>query len=265
LGDPITDGATLYQDRVTSNVRRAHGVLLKLQTELMNNGKPGDAIWVTEWNGEDGGNEWSKQTIGAAIPLFAASQLAEYMQAGVHLATWWTQGTPNGCSRFNYDGDGETSYSWWECGSTVLVYAGPNPAAGEVSIGLRPGDLTPAARAFQILSESGFVTEGEHMLRAQTDVRNAPWLLSYAATHGSSYAIILINRDRDHAHTVPVTFADKPSGGAVQQWTYGRKQYDDSQAGNWSVGPVLSPHEAWSRQFEATLPPWSVNVILFGN
>ena len=44
MRDPITDGATLYQDRVASEIERTHGALLKLQTELLNYGKSPDAI-----------------------------------------------------------------------------------------------------------------------------------------------------------------------------------------------------------------------------
>jgi hypothetical protein len=263
--DPITDGATLYQDRVASNSGRVRGELLAVQTALLNVGKSPDSIWVTEWNGEQSGNMWSKQTIGAVTPLFVTSQLAEYMMAGVQIATWFAQGYPNVCSSFNYDYKGETAYSWWKCGNPALVYTGPIADKGEVAVGLRAGDLFPAARAFQILSQSGFVTEGEHMVRTQTDLEKAPWLLTYAATHGSSHALILINRDRDEAHTVPVTFAGKSSGKAVRQWTYGRAQYDKTRQGDWSAAPVESRHGAWSSDFMATLPPWSVNVFIFDN
>jgi hypothetical protein len=265
ISDPITDGATLYQDRVASNVSRTRGELLALQTALLNAGKSPDAIWVTEWNGEQAGNAWSKQTIGAVTPLFVTSQLAEYMMAGVQVATWFAQGTPNVCSTFNYDYKGETSYSWYKCGNPALVYTGPIPNKGEVAVGLHAGDLFPAGRGFQILSQSGFVTEGEHMLRTQTDLEKAPWLLSYAATHGSSYAVILINRDRDEAHTVPIAFANKTAGRSVEQWTYGRAQYDKTRLGDWSAAPVSSKHGPWSSTFTATLPPWSVNVFVFDN
>jgi hypothetical protein len=263
MKDTITDGNTLYQDRVASNMNRVRGSLLKLQTELLNNNKSGDALWITEWNSSVLGGKWSKQTMGAVMPLFAATQLAEYMRAGVQLATWWAQGGTEVCSTLNYDGAGETAYSWWECGMSAPVYTGPMIGVGEVSVGLKPGDLTPVGRAFQLLSQSGFVTEGEHMLNTQTDVENAPWLLSYAATHGSSYAVILINRDRDNAHTVPVSIRDWTSGHSAQQWTYGRAQYDATQNGNWSVGPVTSTFGPWSGKFQAVLPPWSVNVIIF--
>jgi hypothetical protein len=260
--DPISDGATLFQDRVASNLDRTRGTLLELQTELLNNGKAPDSIWVTEWNGEVYGDKWSRQTMGAAIPIFAVSQLAEYMQAGVRLATWWTQGRPNGCSTFNYDTSGDTAYSWWNCGSTALVYAGPTPGTGEIPVGLKAGDLTPAGHAFQILTESGFVTEGEHMLRTLSDMQNSPWLLSYAATHGSSYALVLINRDHDNPHTVPVVIAGKYSGGSVHGWTYGRTQYDASRVGDWSVGPATRTHAPWNGCLLVDLPPWSANVFV---
>ena len=261
--DPITDGDTLYQDRVASNMDRTRGSLLKLQTELLNNGKSADDIWITEWSNSNYLGEWSKQSMGAVAPLFAASQLAEYMQAGVQFATWWVQGKPDVCSTLNYDNDGESAYSWWECGDTSPVYAGPESGVGEVAVGLQPGGLTPTARAFQILSQSGFVTDGEHMVRTQADVQNAPWLLSYAATHGPSYAVILINRDRDSAHIVPVALAGMTSGSSVQQWSYGRAQYDESRQGNWTPGPVQSTTGPWSGEFQANLPPWSVNVFVF--
>jgi hypothetical protein len=262
LRDPITDGDTLYPDRVASNLERTHGELLALETALLNQDKDPDSIWVTEWDDEVGGGKWSKQTMGAVVPLFATMELAEYMQAGVQIATWWEQGRTDVCSTLNYDGNGESAYSWWECGDTALAYTGAVTGTAEVQIGLQPGELTPAGRAFQILSESGFVTEGEHMLRTYADPNKAPWLLTYAATHGKSVALILINRDRDNSHVVPVSLAAASSGGTAQQWTYGRAQYDYSQTGNWSVGPVQQTLEPWSGTLQVNLAPWSVNVVI---
>lgn len=259
---PITDGSTLYQDRVDAHIHRTHGELLKLQTELLSHGRSPDAIWVTEWNGEVGGFHWTRQTPGAAAPLFAAVQLAEYMQAGVRIATWWTQGRPNVCSTLNYDGRGDTAYNWYKCGAAAAVYTGPVDGVGEVHVGLKAGDLLPSARAFQLLSQSGFAAEGEHMLRTYVDQRSTPWLLAYAATHGSSRVVLLINRDRDSPHTVPIQVEGDASGPSVQQWTYGRAQYDLTRNGDWSAAPVHSTFGPWKGTFQATLPPWSVNVVL---
>jgi hypothetical protein len=260
--DPVSDGATLYQDRVASNSGRTRGNLLSLQTMLLNAGKKPDSIWVTEWNGDaGGGGKWSRQSMGAVMPLFATMQLAEFMRAGVQYATWWTQGRNPVCMTYYYDWTGESAYNWYSCGSLALTYTGPVPV--EKAVGLRPGDLTPVGRAFQILSESGFVAEGEHMLETVKDSQGAPWLLSYAATHAHSYAVILINRDRDEAHTVPVSIDGKTSGAAVTQWTYGRAQYDQTHSGNWSVGPASSRKGPWEGTFNAVLPPWSVNVLIF--
>jgi hypothetical protein len=154
----------------------------------------------------------ARQTMGAVMPLFTTMLIAEYMQAGVHYATWCAQGMSNECIKYNYDRNGESSYNWWDCGGSFLTYTGRY--AAETVVGLKPGDITPTARAFQILSQSGFVTDGEHMLRVFSDLQNARWLIAYAATHGQSYEIILINRDRDSAHTVPIQFG-RASGQAV--------------------------------------------------
>ena len=239
------------------NAGRTRGSLLALQTELLNVNKNPDAIWITEWNANANGDQWSLQTMGAAMPMVATTLLAEYMQAGVQYATWYGQGMTNDCSLFNYDQNGDSAYNWWHCGGSFLTYTGP--LGSETVVGLKAGDITPTARAFQILSQSGFVTEGEHMLRVFTDLQNAPWLSAYAATHGTSYEVILINRDRDNAHTVPIQIAGRSGGQVVQQWTYGRAQYDQTRTGNWSVAPVTSNPNSGSN---GVLPPWSVNVFL---
>ena len=194
------------------------------------------------------------------MPLFATMLLAEYMQAGVRYAAWYAQGMSDACMIYNYDYAGESSYNWWDCGGSFLTYTGPNPA--ETVVGLKAGDITPTARAFQILSQSGFVTEGEHMLRVVADLTNAPWLAAYAATHGQSYELILINRDRDNAHTVPIQVAAGAARHIVRQWAYGRAQYDQTRAGNWSVGPLFSNPSSPNTQLSGVLPPWSVNVFL---
>ena len=259
---PVTDGDTLYQDRVEAHMRRTHGELLKLQTELLSHGKSADAIWITEWNAEVNGFKWTRQTLGAVVPLFTAIQLAEYMQAGVRMADWWLQGRPNVCSTLNFDEHGGTAYNWYGCGATAAIYTGPVAGVGEVEVGLKPGDLLPSSRAFQLLSESGFVTEGEHMLRTHVDPRSTPWLLAFAATHGQAHAVLLINRDRDAAHTVPVELAETGEGRKAEQWTYGRVQYDLTRHGDWSAAPVHTSLGAWKKSLSVTLPPWSMSVIV---
>ena len=260
MKSPISDGATLYQDRVAANIGRTRGALLAMETMLLNVGKPLDAIWVTEWNADVNGGRWSRQTMGAVMPIFATVQLAEYMRAGVRYATWWTQGMSAACMKYFYDRSGETAYSWLNCGGLPLTYTGP--VTGEAAVGFKPGDITPVARAFQLLSQSGFVTEGEHTLETFTDSRNAPWLLSYAATHEHGRAVVLINRDPDHSHIVPVAIEGMAAGARVTQWTYGRAEYDQSRYGNWRVEPVKILKESWSGVFNSELPPWSVSVIV---
>jgi len=266
-GNGITDGNTIYQERVASNMSRIRGELSTLQTALLNNGKASNAIWLTEWDASVGGNKWNKQTMGAVMPMFVVTQLAEYMRAGVHWATWFAQGGAGVCNTAWYDHDADTTYNWYACGDNAPVYTNDVGTAGccVVNVGLQLGDITPAARGFQLLSESGFVTQGEYMVQTTSDLVNAPWLLTYGATHGSNYGVILINRDPSNSHTVPVLLETKSSGSTVSTWTYGLTQYDATKTGNWEVNPVTATTGAWSGTYSATLPPWSVQVIMFGN
>jgi hypothetical protein len=261
MRDPITDGQTLYPERVAANIGRIRGRLLTLQTELLNAKRDPGAIWITEWNGDVGGDKWSRQAMGAVMPIFTVMQLAEYMQAGVRYATYWGQGKSDVCMKYNYDWNGETAYNWWDCGGLFLTYTAP--MAAETRVGLQPGNLTPTARAFELLAKSGFVSEGEHMVQVVSDPENTPWLAAYAATHGSSFALILINRDRDQAHEVPVELPGKSAGRSIRQLTYGRAQYDRSRYGDWSQGPVEATFGGWTPGFRATLPAWSVSVLVF--
>jgi hypothetical protein len=260
MRDPISDGSTLYPDRVASNLARTHGSLLRLQTMLLNAGKQPSDIWVTEWDGDVNGNLWSRQSMGAVMPLFATMQLAEFMMAGVRYATWLAQGSGDACFYYNFDKSAPSSYSWAGCGGTMITYTGP--LSDEIKVGLKPGDLSPPAHALQLLSMSGFVLEGESMLRVLTDSQSSPWLMAYAATHKRGYGIILINRDRDTSHIVPLKFAGLMSGRTVEQWTYGREQYDATRTGDWSVPPVHASRGEWSGLLTAQLPPWSVNVLI---
>jgi len=42
-----------------------------------------------------------------------------------------------------------------------------------------------------------------------------------------------------------------------------RGQYDRSRDGDWSAAPVQSTQGAWTNTYQATSPPWSVNVLVF--
>jgi hypothetical protein len=273
IHDPTTDGDTLYPDYVSSNLTRTLGQLKTMQTAMLNFGKSAGAIWVTEWDGDPSGAKWSRQTLGAAEPIFVVSQLAQYMMAGVPYATWLGVTPPSLCTEDFYDTAGETAYNWWDgCGSPSLIYTdevGQGFPGDTVNVGFNLGDLMPAARGFQLLSESGFVREGERMLRTQPDVVNAPWLLTYAATHGVNYAVILINRDSNNSRNVPVYLKNRTSG-QVDVYSYNRgTQYDPTQGtgpsglGNWEVDPTVTTNVAWSGMYTPTLAPWSVTVLMF--
>ncbi len=127
-----------------------------------------DAIWITEWNGDVGGDKLvtSKHGRGDADVHHDATRRIHAGRG--QYATWWGQGKSNVCMKYNYDWTGEAAYSWWDCGGVFLTYTAP--LAAETKVGFAPGNVTPTARAFQLLSESGFVSEGEHMVRVVSDL-----------------------------------------------------------------------------------------------
>lgn len=260
--DPITDGATLYPERIASNLVKSRGNLLSIQTSLLNFGKDPSAIWITEWDEEVAGNKWSRQTLGIASPLFAAMQLGLYTTVGVQDAIWWNQGTSNYCNQYNYDYQGESSYSWLgQCGGTHLVYTLPGQI-GDVDVGFKPGTLSPVGSVFSMISASGYITEGETSKQIYTDLVGAPWLAGYAATHGTGTAVMLINRDRDAAHVVPISIAGKTSGTGITTYEYGKSQYDTSAFNYWSLPYRKTTLGLWTGSPSIVLPPWSVTVAI---
>ncbi len=260
--DPITDGATLYPERIASNLVKSVGQIKSIQTSLLNFGKDPSAIWVTEWDEEVAGNKWSHQTLGLASPMFAANQIGTYCDAGIQQGIWWNQGTSNYCNQYNYDYLGESAYSWLgQCGGTHLVYTVPGQV-GEVAVGMTPGSLSPVGTIFGMISASGYVTEGEHSLQVFPDLAGAPWLAAHAATHGTGTAVMLVNRDRDAAHVVPISIAGKASGTGITTYEYGKSQYDASAFKYWGAPYRKSTLPAWTGNASIALPPWSVTVAI---
>lgn len=74
---------------------------------------------------------------------------------------------------------------------------------------------------------------------------------------------MLINRDPSNAHTVPVQITGRNLGAKVSQFTYGRTQYDRSFDGDWDAPPATSLSGPWLGTYSATLPAFSVSVLLF--
>ena len=197
--------------------------------------------------------------------------MAMFMDAGLKYATFWGQLGDNvpvapPFGNFTSDTNDNNTYKWvGRIGSGALVYMGGqySGAPEATGSGMKMGNLYPVAHAFELLNVSGFTTTGEHMLQTWTDMASAPWLQAYGATHGSGhYALILINRDRDNAHTVPVQIAGLASGSSVQQWTYGRAQYDFTYLGDWSHGVVKTTSGAWSGTANIVLPAFSAVVVV---
>jgi hypothetical protein len=101
--------------------------------------------------------------------------------------------------------------------------------------------------------------DGEHALTV-TNNASLTMVRSYAATHGSGYAVVLFNLDENAAHAVNVGVDRLASGSSATITTYGKAQYDMSQQNLWP-GPVSQSTGAWQRSVPVTLPAWSMTVV----
>jgi hypothetical protein len=232
--------------------------LATVKQELAAAGKAGTPIDV----GEIGSvyERPGKQTVSITQALFAGQAVGEMLTAGVRRSTWWIGN--GGCGT-----NGNLSaalYGWQEFGGYAIFSDGlPTPVyggCGNVNETIPFGTLLPTARAYQVLAQSGFVSEGEHMLGVSVPPA-LPTVRAYAATHGSGFALLLFNLDPQRAVSVPVAIDEVARGSGYTSLQYGKAQYDRSRDGEWA-GPVARRAAAWTSPFVVTLPPYSMTAYI---
>lgn len=234
------------------------GILAKLKAELATAGKPDSPIDI----GEIGSvyDKPGKQTVSITQALFAGQALSEMLLAGVRRSTWWLGN--GGCGT---NGNLSASlYGWQEFGGYAIFSDGlPTPPYGGCSNVIETipfGTLLPTARVYQVLSQSGFVTDGERMIGV-TVPPNLRSVRAYAATHGKNFALLLFNLDDQKTVSVPITIDSVSHGSGIHSLTYGKTQYDLSRDGTWA-GPAAEHTGPWTSPITVTLPPYAVAAYL---
>jgi hypothetical protein len=226
-----------------------------LKSELASAGHATTPIYVGEL-----GSVYStpgKQAMSITQGLFAGMVLGELMNDGVFRATWWLGF--GGCSDASSGANFSSSLYGWQNFGGYMILSDGTPEDGCPSATAVPrGTPFPTARAFQLMSQVAH--EGEHSLTVTT-ASSLSTVRSYAATHGSGYAVVLFNLDETNAHAVNVGVDAMASGSGATITTYGKAQYDESQNNVWA-GPVSSTVGAWQHTVPVTLPPWSMNVVI---
>ncbi len=226
-----------------------------LKTELSNAGHASTPIYVGEL-----GSVYTnpgKQSMSIVQGLFAGMVLGEEMNDGVFRSTWWL--AYGGCNDASSGANFSSSlYGFQNYGGYMILSDGLPEGGCSGAPTVPRGTPFPTARAFQLMSQVAH--EGEHALSVTT-ASSLSTVRSYAATHGSGYAVVLFNLDETNAHAVNVGVDAMTSGSGATITTYGKAQYDDSQNNVWT-GPVSSTVGAWQHTVPVTLPPWSMNVVI---
>jgi len=225
-----------------------------LKSELASAGKPNTPIYLGEL-GSVYGNP-GKQSMSIVQGLFAGMVLGEMMNDGVYRGTWWLGfgGCNDASSGANFS---SSIYGWQNFGGYMTLSDGtPEYGCSNATTTTR-GTPFPTARAYQLMSQVAH--DGEHALTV-TNNASLTMVRSYAATHGSGYAVVLFNLDENAAHAVNVGVDRLASGSSATITTYGKAQYDMSQQNLWP-GPVSQSTGAWQRSVPVTLPAWSMTVV----
>ena len=210
--------------------------LAVLRGELARAGRKDTPIYVGEINSVN--VDPGKQTMGMAQALFAGQALGAMMEEGVEGAAWWSAfGSctlpPQG--NFSANLAGESAFGGYMLAADEqLVRHCPQAAA------FAPGALTPAGRAFQMMSP--LLRAGARPLAAR--VTGEPSIRVYASATGDDEAVALFNLDPARAVAVKIAMA-RPMKARIEPF---------EGAASVGRGDATAP-------LALTLPPWSMTLV----
>jgi hypothetical protein len=221
------------------------GVLGATKAELAAAGHASTPIYLGEFDDNAGAG---KQTATIVDALFVGMVIGEVTNAGVPMATVY-----EGVADCPSIGNNSSSIYGWQAFGSFGMYASANSYQRCSTPALTP---FPKARAYQVASL--YVVPGEKPLPI---ANSANLVQAYAATHGTGFAFMLFNLDQNNSTTQTIGVRSTPTTSfTATTTTYGKAQYDKSQAGVWS-GPVTASLGTVSNPMTITLPPWSMTVV----
>jgi len=194
-----------------------------------------------------------KQTMSIVNGLFAGQAVAQLLNQGVPMATWWL--AFGGCGVGNQS---SSLYGWQNFGGYMASSDG-TPEYGCSSAQATTFETPfPSARAYSVMAQ--FAVAGNRILPA-TVAASLSSVRAYGATKGAGYAVLLFNLDQNNAATVTVNIAGASrSSFSASSVVYGKKQYDDSKNGVWTA-PLSANLGTVGKTFSVTLPVWSMTVV----
>jgi hypothetical protein len=165
-----------------------------------------------------------KQSMSVVNGLFAGQAVAQLLNQGISMATWWIGF--GGCGVGNQSA---SLYGWQNFGGYMALSDGTPEYGCPSGQATAFGTPFPPARAYSLLAK--FAVSGNRML--PTTVKTSlPLVRAYAATKGSGYGLLLFNLDQSNAAIASVVLSGTSrSSFAATSTVYGKRQYDDSMHG----------------------------------
>jgi hypothetical protein len=193
-----------------------------------------------------------KQSVSIVNGLFAGEAIAQMMQHGVGLSTWWI--AFGGCNEGN---NVSPSLYGWQSFGTYTMFSDGLPGEGCTNTGTIPfGTFFPPADAYELASV--FAPNGASLLPVSGSATNVK---AYADATPSGYAFWLFNLDENNAATVSLGLSGASKNAfSATSVVYGKLQYDQSQSGVWA-GPVTNSPSSVTMPYTVSLPPWSMTVV----
>ena len=193
-----------------------------------------------------------KQSVSIVNGLFAGEAIAQMMQHGVALSTWWL--AFGGC---NTGTNISSSLYGWQSFGTYTMFSDGLPGEGCNNTGTIPfGTAFPPADAFQLASV--FAPRGAALLPVSGSSAN---VRAYADRTPTGYAFWLFNLDGTNPASVSLGLVGSAkSAFSATSVVYGKAQYDLSQGGVWA-GPVSGAPSNVTLPYAVSLPPWSMTVV----
>jgi hypothetical protein len=121
------------------------------------------------------------------------------------------------------------------------------------------GTILPNGRAFQMMSQSGFATEGASSVAI--DNQSGAGIHSYASVSSGKYVAIYINTNEYEPININATIDGVLGSSGYSTITYSKSIYDYSVNNGPFLAPVSATHGIWTTSIPITVPAWGAVAL----
>jgi hypothetical protein len=189
-----------------------------------------------------------KQSVSLVNGLYYADSIGQIMQTEFNCRMWWQ--LHDGNAPFT-SGDLDPSlYGWRLYGSWGVM---------DWENGLEPINRYPSYFAAELLTH--FIRGGDKVVSAESDL---PLVSAYGASRtNGTVTLLLINKSATNYYDAGITLTNWSPATTATVYSYGMSQDDAAKNGNNNACDITTNTCNVSTNFNYTLAPYSMNVIVF--